>query len=446
MSEFSPFSVPLTRVAPSELKEFYSISEGWYVEYKSQPISPKDMAKTLSSFANQYGGWLVLGVVEDKQDLTAEEFPGLSQQQVSNVIQTLRDASRDCVNPEVFYEHRVFNGPIDDIDLPDGQSIIVVRIPQGPVPPYVHLDARIYRRVADSSAPKPETDQAILDRLFLRSQESRQRLARMVTRTPLTSKGEENSCFVHLTITSDPYEIGGHRFNGSFQDFSEIMGKDPIIFDNIYTNTDGFVARQVTTNDPYNRLLTWEFDRHCHSFITLPINTLTTRDERLASYDTGSSFGTLVNQDMYLPFRLLDLNIMFRAFIGIGVKHRELTAQANIEGPFYFKGHIENAWRKVPFLDMPSFLSHVQKFGVPVIQDDDLLTPPGTDLKSFGILPPITDSCGQTRPIVPGLDDAVKIVIPIFNALGIPPSLFPQAADELVAASRILDHLKISHA
>ena len=304
MSDYSPFSAPLAQTTSRELKEFCSISEGWHVEYKSLPIPPKVLAKSLSSFANQYGGWLVLGVVEDKRDLTAQEFPGLTQQQVSNVVQNLRDASRDCVNPEVYYEHRVFDGPIEEIALPAGKSVVVVHVPQGPEPPYVHADARIYRRVGDSSAPKPETDQSILDRLSLRAQQSRERLEDMVTRVPMTSKGEEDNCYLHITITSDPYEISGHRFRGTFEEFSEIMQRDPIPFNNIFTRAGGFVARQTTSNDPYNRLLTWEFDRNCHSFITLPINTLSIQGETLASYNTGTSFAGLFEPivAIILPF------------------------------------------------------------------------------------------------------------------------------------------------
>ena len=268
MSEFSPFSAPLALALPSELKELYSISEGWYVEYKSLPIPPKVMAKTLSSFANQYGGWLVLGVVENSDDLTAQEFPGLSQQQVSQVVQTLRDASKDCVNPEVYYEHRVFDGPIEEIDLSADKSIVVVHIPQGPEPPYVHADARIYRRVGDSSAPKRETDQSILDRLSSRARQSRERLENMITRVPLTSKGEEANTYLHMTLTSDPYEIGGHWFSDTFDGFSETMKEDPIRFDNIFTRSGGFIARQTAGNDPYYRLLTWDFDRRGHSFIS----------------------------------------------------------------------------------------------------------------------------------------------------------------------------------
>ena len=386
MPDFSPFSAPLAQIVSSELKKFYSISEGWHVEYKSLPIPPKALAKSLSSFANQYGGWLVFGVMENECDLTAQEFPGLSKQQVSNIVQTLRDASRDCVNPEVYYKHRVFNGPIEEIDLPVGKSIVVVNIPQGPEPPYVHADARIYRRVGDSSTPKPETDQSILDRLSRRAQKSRDRLEQMVMGLPLSSKGEENNCYVHMTITSDPYEIEGHWFGGTFEDFSEMMERNPIPFDNVFTRAGGFIARQVTNNDPYNLLPTWDFDRNCHSFITLPINTLNTRDETLVSYNTGLSFAALVDPFPPLSSRLLDLNKVFKVALAIAVRHRELAAKADIYGPFYFKSYIENAWRKVPFVDMPSFLSHIQKFGIPVVQDDKVLAPPGTDLKSFQTL------------------------------------------------------------
>ena len=435
MSEFSPFSAPLARALPSELKELYSISEGWYVEYKSLPIPPKVMAKTLSSFANQYGGWLVLGVVENSEDLTAQEFPGLSQQQVSHVVQTLRDASKDCVNPEVYYEHRVFYGPIEEIDLSVKKSIVVVHIPQGPEPPYVHADARIYRRVGDSSAPKRETDQSILGRLSSRAQQSRERLEHMVKRVPLTSKSEAKNSYLHILITSDPYEIGGHRFGGKFESFSEIMKANPIPFDNIFTRAGGFVARQATGNDPYLQLVTWDFDRHGHSFITVPITTLNTYEETLSSYDTGPSFAALVNLFPPLPARLLDLNQVFKATFAIGMRHRQLAATADIYGPFYVKSYIENIWRKVPFIDMPSFIAHVRKFGVPVVQEDNVLTPPGTNLDSFETLSSYQKYRGQTADLDLEISDALKMSMPIFDAFGIPRELLLENSNELIALS-----------
>ena len=161
-------------------------------------------------------------------------------------------------------------------------------------------------------------------------QKSRERLEHMVTRVPLTSKGEEDNCYLHITITSDPYEISGHRFRGTFEDFSEIMQRGPISFSNTFTRPGGFFARQTTSNDPYNRVLTWDFDRSCHSFITLPINTLSTQDETLASYNTGTSFADLVDPFPPLSSRLLDLNQVFKATWAIAARQRDLAAKADI--------------------------------------------------------------------------------------------------------------------
>ena len=40
--------------------------------------------------------------------------------------------------------------------------MVVVEIPQSRAAPHVHKDGRIYRRVADASEPKPETDRLSL--------------------------------------------------------------------------------------------------------------------------------------------------------------------------------------------------------------------------------------------------------------------------------------------
>ena len=213
------------------------------------------------------------------------------------------------------------------------------------------------------------------------------------------------------------------------------MQRDPIPFNNIFTRAGGFVARQTTSNDPYNRLLTWEFDRNCHSFITLPINTLSIQGETLASYNTGTSFAGLFDLLSPLSYRLLDLNLVFKATWAIGTRQRELAAKAGVYGPFYFKSYIENVWRKVPFLDMPSFLAHVQKFGVPVIQEDDVFAPPGTDLRSFETLDPYQEYRGPTADGDLEVSDAVGMSLHIFDALGIPRDLFRQASNELVALS-----------
>ena len=163
---YTPFDKNLADISPDDLATLTNVYEGWYVEYKSRLINNRALAKSLSSFANQYGGWLFLGIVEDGGSHAAKSFPGIPNCQVPSGLESLKNASKDLLRPFVFYETRVFSGPIESVGLQQGRSIIVVRIPEGPNTPYVHNDGRVYRRIADSSDPRPETDRATLDLLF----------------------------------------------------------------------------------------------------------------------------------------------------------------------------------------------------------------------------------------------------------------------------------------
>ena len=268
---YTPFEKDLPDISQDDLVTLKNVHEGWYVEYKAELITLRTLAKSLSSFANQLGGWIFFGVSENRESHVAESFPGIPNSDVPTALESLKNASKDLLSPDVFYNSRVFKGPINSLGLQSGRSIIVVQIPEGVNSPYVHNDGRIYRRIADSSDPKPETDRSRLDILTERGKQARSRLADRVTRTPVVSKGEEDQCYLHITIMSDPYEIMGHYYSSGFSTFSELMRQGTLIFDNIYSKSGGFIARQVNTNDPYNRIFTWEFSRCCHSFITFPV-------------------------------------------------------------------------------------------------------------------------------------------------------------------------------
>lgn len=433
---YNPFEGQLADILPSALQKLFEVSEGWYVEYKSQAIAVKAIAKSLSAFANQYGGWLVFGVQEDSETHTAKSFPGVEKSNVSYLLQAIREASKDVLNPEVFYETREFKGPIEEVKLADGHSVIVVRIPPGAETPYIHADGRVYRRVADSSAPKPETDKSTLDRLWDRADKARTRLEKFVTRRPVKSETEKSSSYLHLSIMSDPYEVRGDYFTGSFSQFSKIMKEDPIPFDNIFSRASGFVARQAAGNDPYNRVLTWEFDRHCHSFVTFPINVFSQPySTGLLPYQHGSKFNELLERAHISNSRLLDLNLILEGLTAIVARHRTLALQAGIPGPFYIKAHLENVWRSIPFLDMTSFIDYVNSHGIPVVQDDDILTPPGIDLETFILLP---EKESLSEDIKDLCLDAILIAMPVFEALGVPRELYTdlEALKELISVGQ----------
>ena len=172
-SRYRPFEKDLSDISPNDLATLKNVREGWYVEYKSKLIEPPKLAKSLSSFANQLGGWIFFGVLEDNKLGVAGSFPGILNSEVPGALESVRNASKDLISPDVFYNSQVFEGPIDSIDLPVHRSIIVIQIPEGADCPYVTNDGRIYRRIDDSSDPEPETDRARLDLLIERGNRAR---------------------------------------------------------------------------------------------------------------------------------------------------------------------------------------------------------------------------------------------------------------------------------
>lgn len=53
---FDPFGKPLADVKAADLARLRDVEEGWYVEYKATSPNADRIARSLCSFANQYGG------------------------------------------------------------------------------------------------------------------------------------------------------------------------------------------------------------------------------------------------------------------------------------------------------------------------------------------------------------------------------------------------------
>ncbi len=396
-----PFDKRVSDLEPEDLEGLTQVHEGWYVEYKEQPISLRNMAKSLSAFANQYGGWLFLGVSENPSANTAGGFPGVPSSSVSRELEMIRNASKDLLRPSVFFDYKVIDGPVQLIGLPLDQSVIAVYIPQGPDTPYVHNDGRIYRRIADSSDPVPITDRAELDLLSQRREEALARLDRRVQRSPITSQAEENMPYLQMHIFSDPYEILGHRYQGDFQQFAHAMKEPMLPFDNLFFSHEGYVARQVGNNDAYLRTFTWEFSRHCHSLVSVPINVYDVRSFRTGKLgsSTAEHFLRLVGQSGIEPVRVLDLTRMLELVWAVSLRHRRLADQSGISGPFYVKCILENVWRTIPFVNTGDYINHINEFGLPLVQDSSVFVPEGRTLDSFIRLDEYADEIKEDWPM-----------------------------------------------
>ena len=389
---YKPFQGELETLQGPELAVLKDVSEGWYVDYREAPPSLKDLAKHMSAFANQYGGWLFLGVKEkDAKGMTAGSFPGIPQDSVPSVLVALREASSAHVSPPLFFETKVINGPMPELDLAGNRAIVVVGIPEGTDPPYIHSSGRIYRRVGDHSDPKPETDRHVLDLLWDRSARTRKLLEDFLTARPNVSKAESEMVRAYVYFLSDPNFIG-QELPLAYSDFVDVMqpasgqGLFTVPLPNTFTTADGFVARQVGDSDPRFELLTFRWWSNGNVRVSVPVSVHDFIESESRLDVLQLQFLQALKRHGYRGGRVAEFSIFMAVLVGLTQKYITLRKLLGITQPFFGKIRLCHAWRVIPFVNLASYLKAIEIHGFPVVQDDEILCPPGLSSHSLVVM------------------------------------------------------------
>lgn len=437
---YSPFAKNFSLISADDLHVLREVSEGWFVEYKETLLSPPQLAKSVSSFANHEGGWLFLGIQESSDGKrTAGAYPGIETTSCGRAIDSIRDAIKSHLSPTPYFESRVISGPSADGSLPPDRAVIAVRIPVGHNPPYIHSSGRIYRRVADSAEPSAERDRAVIDLLVRRSEQSKQRLKTFLTAAHHVSEAERESSFVQLFFMQDRLGERDEALELSFSDFAELAAStssSPIAlrFDNVFTMSDGFVGRHLGTNAAHLRLATWEFYRTGSSVFTFPITHGDPTGN--ARFKYAHAFKeTFHRRNLTAVLDANQLLILLAAAFG---RHVAILNKTQTPGPVFGKARLLNIWRKTPFFDSAAFVQHVKKYGPAVSQVEETFAPPGHDPDSFLRIemPTFSGSPNDAAGLIGGV--AVPFAF-VMNALGVPGEVIIESKEDVfLAASRSL--------
>jgi len=121
---------------------------------------PKSLWPTVSAFANTQGGWIVLGVDEDRKP------PIVGVANADQMLQSFYDSLRD--SQKISFPAC---GPLDaNTELLDGKQIVVVRVPAAPRrsrPVYIngnpYVGSYVRRHGGDYRCTKAEVDRMIRD-------------------------------------------------------------------------------------------------------------------------------------------------------------------------------------------------------------------------------------------------------------------------------------------
>ena len=444
MSRFFPLNKSPRDLTRDDVLNLKTITEGWYCEYKRELSKPAAIAKSVSAFANTYGGWIFYGIEEDRSTRCARCAPGILNTDVAQAEVRLRQAVSGAINPAPYYEHFVVSGPIAELDLDAEHAVIAVFVPQGTNAPYLHSSGRIYRRVADESDPREETDRHFLAMLFERSKGQRKNVRSAISKQPERSESEQDIPCLRILIFTD---VWNENAEGEirFSRFKEIMGGGSPSFDNFYTTTYGHIARLTFGNQPSKLIYSWHH-RGWFEEIVLPFSWFFMPESgfpypRFADFEVGKGFLARCRSSGLTSLRVLEISGLLTTVCSICMKLETLLDEWKFSTNLHFKIQLSGIWRCIPFVDVPSYLTFVEENGVPVSQEDVVYGPPGSDVESLIKLKAwrregtgASDDSDDLRQIT-AIENGLDIYREIHRCLGIPADAvgFNIISDEVIA-------------
>ena len=109
-------------LSPSDIQAVISeidFDESFYFELKRDEVQPKKIAEEVSAFANSFGGYIFLGVSDDKE---IEGCSSWNEQRIHTMM-------HDCITPTPSFDVKRFSfGP---------KAVYVIKIDEGSEPPHV---------------------------------------------------------------------------------------------------------------------------------------------------------------------------------------------------------------------------------------------------------------------------------------------------------------------
>jgi hypothetical protein len=431
---FFPFKNILEELDGSDLSLLRDVSEGWYIDYKVQGLKVSDYGKHLAAFSNQYGGWLIIGISEKNDgSRTAGEFPGVEKSEVAKITLALREAASAHVNPEVLYEEKVIDGPIDEINLAKGKSIVVVGIPRSVATPHIHSSGRIYRRVADQSKPKEETDRYILDELWKRGNEHQQKNVRHLTKTPELPECQSNSPWAYIFFKPSERQLPPTK-KLSFDEFVRIVTNSDNSIVGVHaplpaahSALNGFVARQIGDNDPSLALLTirWWHDGSVRFDIPLSLYDLSNFAKTHQKNIYAGQYCRIAYENQCQDMKIVDYAMFVPIIVALTNCYLHMLKATDDQRDVFSCFTLRNVFHTSPFVDSSCFIDRIKSLSLPLTMDREIVLPkePTEDnmfihkaeLRKLNCS--ISNDEYQTVPYV----FATPLIYRIFNSVGLAP-------------------------
>ena len=126
------------KLNPSDIEKLIAeqdFEESFYFEFKDDRTTSKKIAKEVSAFANTFGGYIFIGITDDKN------IEGCSEWNEQRIHATIYDS----ITPTPSFDVKKFTC--------SNKIVYVIKIEEGAEPPYITSSGQIFERVSSSSQP-----------------------------------------------------------------------------------------------------------------------------------------------------------------------------------------------------------------------------------------------------------------------------------------------------
>ena len=366
---FNPFGKNFREVKGEDLELLKSIAEGWYVEYKKGKQSGKRIAKSISSFANSYGGIYFIGIESDSSNNCAKNIMG-----VNDSPDVIRDSVRGNLQPFPYFE--TFS-----INLSNGKKVLMAVISEGENPPYIHSNGRIYKRQEAASEPIPENNRYTVDELYRKALKYEEELEKFRDLDLTFCKGEEDIPHLEIYVNTVPFNHFMitdfferenldrilQQFNGDFtitENVHNISFDCNMKFDSLNTYYDSVSIRYLEQQNLAYNGLTVEIDIAGNLKLLIPLNQKNYDSEPLAERYTNVI--TRSQENSISSIRFLDGRQIFGAILGLINNYVKYLDEKGYGDRLEFKLRLRNCWRTTIYIDNEKFIEHVENFGFPI--------------------------------------------------------------------------------
>ena len=160
--------VEWTKLKSSDIQAIISeqdFEESFYFEFKDDKVANKKIQKEVSAFANTFGGYIFIGVSDDKQ---IEGCTTWNEQKIHSTI-------HDAITPTPSFDVKKFTF--------DTKVVYVIKVDEGSEPPYITSNGKIYERL--SSGSFTINDSSKLSQIYNKRENLQEKMERKISIPPV---------------------------------------------------------------------------------------------------------------------------------------------------------------------------------------------------------------------------------------------------------------------